>query len=268
VNVTNVTNVYNTTVINNHTTNVSYNGGTGGTTAQPTAAEQVAAHERHIAPTTMQMQHQQTASSNRALLASANHGQPTIAASPKAGVFSGQGVVAASKANTTNPGGGKDGFKPFSATKTAAGNNGPNSGNGNGGSSGKGFGGGNGNGNDSYKPSNASVAAGKVNSAHSSSGRDDFKPLSATKTAGGNNGSNPVYGNNGGGSGKGFGAGNGSGNGSYKPGNASVSDMRMRGNNHMASAPPPQPPHSNRSSGGQQHHNNESHENQKHKTER
>jgi hypothetical protein len=182
-------------------------------------------------------------------------------------VFSGQGVVAANKLNSTNPGGGRDGFKPFSATKTSAGNNAPNSGNGNGGSSGKGFGGGNGNGNGSYKPSNASVASSKVNSANSSGRRDDFKPFSATKTAGGNNGPNSVYGNNGS-SGKGFGGGNGNGNGSYKPGNASMSDMRMRGNNHMASAPPPPPPHPSRSSGGQQHRNNGSHENQNHKTER
>jgi len=264
VNVTNVTNVYNTTVINNHTTNVSYNGGTGGTTAQPTAAEQVAAREHHIAPTALQTQHQQSASTNRGLLASTNHGQPTIAASPKAGVFNGQGVVAASKVNAANSSG-RDGFKPFSATKTSAGNNGPNSGNGNGGSSGKGFGGGNGNGNGSYKPSNASVTASKVNSANSSGRRDDFKPFSETKTAGGNNGRNSVYGNNGG-SGKGYGGGNGTGNGSYKPGNASMSDMRMRGNNNMASAPPP--PHPSRSNGGQQHHNNGSHGNQNHKTEK
>src|SRR6516162_1782847 len=100
VNVTNVTNVYNTTVINNNTTvnNVSYNGGPGGAAAKPNAAEQAAARDRHIAPTGSQMQHQQSASTNRALLASANHGQPPIAASPKAGVFSGPNVVAASKA--------------------------------------------------------------------------------------------------------------------------------------------------------------------------
>jgi hypothetical protein len=123
VNVTNVTNVYNTTVINNNTTvnNVSYNGGPGGAAAKPNAAEQAAARDRHIAPTGSQMQHQQSASTNRALLASANHGQPPIAASPKAGVFSGPNVVAASKAKAlqskanTGPGGGNNGFKPFSA---------------------------------------------------------------------------------------------------------------------------------------------------------
>ena len=234
-----------------------------------------------MAPTSLQTQHQQTASSNRALLASTNHGQPTIAASPKAGVFNGQGVVAANKANSapSGPGASKDGFKPFSATKTAGGNNGPNSGNGNGGGSGKGFGGGNGNGNGSYKPSNASVsdlrmrgnnnavAAGKVSSANSSGGKDDFKPFSATKNAAGNNGHNSAYGNNGAGSGKGFGSGNGNGNGNFKPSNTRVSDLRMQqGNTHVASAPPP--PHPNRSSGGQHHNDNGSHGDQHRKTDR
>jgi len=164
VNVTNVTNVYNTTVVNNNTTNVSYNGGTGGTKAQPTAAEQIAAREHHVAPTALQMQHQQAAGTNRALLASSNHGQPTIAASPKAGVFNGQGVVAASKANAnvSKTGSGNNGFKPFSPTKTAnAGGNGGAGGysanGGNGVGSGKGSGMGNGNGNSSFKPSNARV---------------------------------------------------------------------------------------------------------------
>jgi len=61
-----VTNVYNTTVVNNTTVNhVSYNGGTGGITAQPTPAEQAAAREKHIAPTAMQTQHETAAASNR-----------------------------------------------------------------------------------------------------------------------------------------------------------------------------------------------------------
>jgi hypothetical protein len=47
VNVTNITNVYEKTVINETTVNhVSYNGGEGGITARPTAAEETASHER------------------------------------------------------------------------------------------------------------------------------------------------------------------------------------------------------------------------------
>src|SRR6516162_1520226 len=88
----NITNVYNKTVVNNvSVNNVSYNGGAGGTTARPTAAEQAAARAQHVPPTTAQIQQERAASSNHALLASVNHGKPAIAATPKPGVFSGQG---------------------------------------------------------------------------------------------------------------------------------------------------------------------------------
>ena len=97
VNVTVVHNTYNQTVINNNVTvnRVSYNGGSGGVTARPTPAEQNAAREQHLAPTGIQTQHEHASGSNRALLASANHGQPPIAATAKPGVFSGRDVVAA-----------------------------------------------------------------------------------------------------------------------------------------------------------------------------
>jgi hypothetical protein len=65
VNVTNIHNTYNTTVINNTTVNrVSYNGGTGGITARPTAQEEAAVHEKHIAPVAAQTQHEQAARAN------------------------------------------------------------------------------------------------------------------------------------------------------------------------------------------------------------
>ncbi|MGA2841226.1 MAG: hypothetical protein ABSG18_13760 [Steroidobacteraceae bacterium] len=93
---TNITNVYNKTVVNNITVNrVSYNGGSGGVQAQPTAVELGAAHAHHLPPTAVQQQHVQAARSNPALRASANHGNPPIAATAKPGVFSGAGVVAA-----------------------------------------------------------------------------------------------------------------------------------------------------------------------------
>jgi hypothetical protein len=92
-----VTNVYNQTIVNNTTniTRVSFNGGTGGTTAQPTPQEQAVAHQPHIAATAVQAQHEHIASTNRALLASENHGHPAIAATAKPGEFTGKGVVAA-----------------------------------------------------------------------------------------------------------------------------------------------------------------------------
>jgi hypothetical protein len=94
-----VTNVYEKTVVTNiNVTRVSYNGGNGGLTARPTPQEQAAAQERHLPPTGEQTQHQQMASTNKALLDSQNHGHPTIAATVKATAFTGRGVMAAREA--------------------------------------------------------------------------------------------------------------------------------------------------------------------------
>jgi hypothetical protein len=93
---TQITNVYNKTVINNTTVNnVSFNGGTGGVHAQATTEEVAAQHEQHLPPVAAQVQHEQGASHNPALLASANHGHPPIAATARPAVFTGAGVVAA-----------------------------------------------------------------------------------------------------------------------------------------------------------------------------
>jgi hypothetical protein len=102
VNTTVIHNTYNNTTVINKTTvvnNVSYNGGTGGTTVRPTVAEQTSARESHSAPTALQMQHEHAASQNHALLATANHGRPTIAATSRPGEFTGHGVTAAHPAN-------------------------------------------------------------------------------------------------------------------------------------------------------------------------
>jgi len=96
VNVTSVHNTYNTTIINNNVTRrVSYNGGTGGLKAQPTAAEQSVAAEQHTPAIAAQQEHEQAAAGNRAQLASANHGRPPIAATPQPGAFDHPGAVAA-----------------------------------------------------------------------------------------------------------------------------------------------------------------------------
>jgi hypothetical protein len=80
VNVTVVHNTYTKTVVNNTAVGrVSFNGGAGGTLAKPNARELVAARESHVPATAEQMQHRQTAGSDRELLASANHGQPALA---------------------------------------------------------------------------------------------------------------------------------------------------------------------------------------------
>jgi hypothetical protein len=108
VNTTVIHNTYvDRTVVNNVTVNnhVSYNGGTGGVSAQPTASERAAENEHHVAPTAMQTQHEHTASTNRALLASENHGKPAIAATTKPGEFS-HGVVAAGAPHNGSSNGG------------------------------------------------------------------------------------------------------------------------------------------------------------------
>src|SRR6516164_9588391 len=96
INTTNITNVYNRTVVNNvNVTRVSFNGGAGGVVARPTAAQMSAAHERHFEQTPVQRQQQQMARGDSSLRAAENGGRPAIAATPRAGVFSGHGVVAA-----------------------------------------------------------------------------------------------------------------------------------------------------------------------------
>jgi hypothetical protein len=96
INTTNITNVYNRTVINNGNVNrVSFNGGSGGIMARPNTAQLAAERERHVGFTPTQRQHEQLARGNNSLRASVNGGRPPIAATPRAGVLSGRGVVAA-----------------------------------------------------------------------------------------------------------------------------------------------------------------------------
>jgi YXWGXW repeat-containing protein len=70
----NETIVHNTTIVNN--THVSYNGGPGGIQHQATQQELVAAHESHVAPTSFQQQHAQTARADHSSYFNANHGRP------------------------------------------------------------------------------------------------------------------------------------------------------------------------------------------------
>jgi hypothetical protein len=105
VNVSVIHNTYNQTVINNNVTvnRVSFNGGAG-IHAVPTPQERSYSQEAHIPPTSAQVQHVQTASSNPALSVRANGGHPAIAATAKAGAFSGPGVVGAHGATPLKPG--------------------------------------------------------------------------------------------------------------------------------------------------------------------
>jgi WXXGXW repeat (2 copies) len=89
INVTNVHNVYNkTVVVNNVTVNrVSYNGGAGGLAVHASPSEQAAIREQHVAPTGEQTAHVQAAASDRNQLASVNGGRPQMAAARTAGEY-------------------------------------------------------------------------------------------------------------------------------------------------------------------------------------
>jgi hypothetical protein len=100
VNVTTIHNVYNTTVINNTSVRVSYNGGNGGISARPTAREETVAHERHVPPVAAQTQHVQEARAKPDLRVSVNHGAPAVAATPKPGAFSDRAVAPAKQGGT------------------------------------------------------------------------------------------------------------------------------------------------------------------------
>jgi hypothetical protein len=103
VTITNVTVFNRAVVVPPGAGRVSFNGGTGGTRAQPTPGELAAARERHVAATPLQAQHEHAAAGNRALLASVNHNRPPIAATSRPGEFQGAGVVAARPAGARQP---------------------------------------------------------------------------------------------------------------------------------------------------------------------
>lgn len=98
-----VHNTYNTTVVQNTTFNrVSFNGGSGGTTARPTSVEIAASRQRRIAMTSEQVQHQHAAASNRNLFASVNHGRPDVAATSRPSEFSNRGAAPTLRKGNSN----------------------------------------------------------------------------------------------------------------------------------------------------------------------
>jgi hypothetical protein len=90
-----ITNVYSKTVVVNNTTNVSYNGGTGGTAAKPTAEQVAAGREHHVAATPEQTHHVEAAAKDPALSLNSNHGHPTVAATAHPALFTGPGIIRA-----------------------------------------------------------------------------------------------------------------------------------------------------------------------------
>ena len=103
VNITEIHNVYNTTIVNNYgNSRVSYNGGRGGVEARASAQEQAAMHDRHIPPVTAQMQHVDAARGNPEFRASSNHGRPPVAATSRPGAFTDRGSMAAKEGRGYN----------------------------------------------------------------------------------------------------------------------------------------------------------------------
>ncbi len=94
-----VANIYRQTTVNNiniaraaAVTRVSFNGGSGGIAARPTAQEEGFAREPHVAATALQQRHATMAQANPALRFSANHGRPAIAATARPAAFGAHGA--------------------------------------------------------------------------------------------------------------------------------------------------------------------------------
>ncbi|MGB2591674.1 MAG: YXWGXW repeat-containing protein [Candidatus Acidiferrum sp.] len=92
-----------TVIVHENVNRVSFNGGAGGITAHATASEMAVEHEHHFAATSMQTEHEHSASTNHALLASVNHGRPAVAATARPGEVSGHGAVAARESTNRPP---------------------------------------------------------------------------------------------------------------------------------------------------------------------
>jgi len=128
INVTEIHNVYNTTVINRNENRVSYNGGNGGINRRPTPQEEAAARERHIPSVAVQTQHAQAARTNPQQRASVNMGKPAVAATPRPGVFNDRAVVQAKAAGGSynppaNRGANRAGNPPRPGNDNRPGNN-------------------------------------------------------------------------------------------------------------------------------------------------
>ncbi len=81
VKIVNITNTYNTVVIQNVVNNnhVSYNGGRGGLSVRPTPSEFAAMRETHVRPLPAQLAHVEQARNNRLQYATFNQGHPPVA---------------------------------------------------------------------------------------------------------------------------------------------------------------------------------------------
>ncbi len=122
INVTNIHNVYNRTVVVNNYNRVSYNGGRGGLEVRPSGEQLQAQRERHFDATANQIQHRDLAGRDRAQFASVNNGHPPMAAQARVGdrgnAFASRGYAAAHPGSFAADGqqrglaGNRDGARP------------------------------------------------------------------------------------------------------------------------------------------------------------
>lgn len=99
INVTNIRNVYVDRTVINNVNRVSYNGGRGGLTAQPTAAQRGFANQRRYQATARQTEQRQAASRDPAQRFSTNQGRPAVFATQQAGRFDGRHAVRTAMGN-------------------------------------------------------------------------------------------------------------------------------------------------------------------------
>jgi hypothetical protein len=126
VSTTTIHNVYTATVTNTTVNRVSYNGGNGGVNASPTPQQEAAAHQKHVPPVAAQTQHAQAARAQPELRASANHGKPPVAATPKTGAFKDRAVVPAKQAGAPyTPPANRTAAQPHPGSTSPAQPNGP-----------------------------------------------------------------------------------------------------------------------------------------------
>ncbi len=98
INVNNINTVYSRSVRNARPAGVSFNGGPGGSAVRPTSEQLAAARERRTSITESQRQQMEVSRTDPRQRANANHGRPAVAATPRAGEFTGRGVTGATRA--------------------------------------------------------------------------------------------------------------------------------------------------------------------------
>ena len=174
VSVTNVTNVYNRTVVVNEN-HVAFNGGRGGVVARPTAREEAYARQPHRAALTTQVEHEHAASRERENFARENHGRPAFAATARPADFNRRSVVSARAA------GGEYHAPAMSPREARVASNAGNRGNSDRGNSNRE------NSKDGFRPFNAPSKGGNTGANNRGGSNDGFRPFNPPSKGGNSN---------------------------------------------------------------------------------